>query len=167
MTYILYPVLFNAVQTQKERIKFYTRTLKHYQRGSSQFSPFKNKFSTGYHQCSFKKKHFILFVNTDVRNLSRRILFTIKEKVKDLTFLKLYLLYHFIWLRFRISQAIIKCVFIAISGMYTYCEYFFQKLWKSWTTPELNCCTSKENWAVYNDFNRERSQGSVIIGLVW
>lgn len=38
---------------------------------------------------------------------------------------------------------------------------------KSWTTPEMNCCTSKENWAVYNDFNRERSQGSVIIGLLW
>lgn len=102
-----------------------------------------------------KKKKSFLFVNTDMRNLVEEYFLPCMEEVKDLIFLKLYLLYHTIWLRVRISQAIIKCVFIAISGMYTYCEYCSQKLWKSWTTPELNCCTSKENWAVYNDFNRE------------
>lgn len=43
MAYILYLILFNAVQTLKGRIKIYVRTLKHDERGSSQFSPFKNK----------------------------------------------------------------------------------------------------------------------------
>lgn len=31
-----------------------------------------------------KKKYFISFVNADVRNLSERIRFSIKEKAKDL-----------------------------------------------------------------------------------
>lgn len=94
MTYILYPVWFNAVQTQKERIKFYIRTLKHDKRGSSQFSPFKNKFPAQDITDAVKKKKSFLFVNTDMRNLVEEYFLPCKEEVKDLIFLKLYLLYH-------------------------------------------------------------------------
>lgn len=159
----------NAVQTHEERIAFYIRTLKHDTRGSSQFSPCSTMLLHRISPMQLKKrKKILLFVNIDVRNLGERTPLAMEGRGEGSDFfLKLYLLFHIIWLRVRISQAIIKCVFIAISGMYTYCEYCFQKLRKSWTTPELNCYTSKENWAVYNDFTRERSQGSVIIGLVW
>lgn len=93
MTYILYLVWFNAVQTQKERIKCYIRTLKHDKRGSSQFSPFKNKFTAQDITGAVKKKSF-LFVNADMRNVVEEYFLPRKEEVKDLIFLKLYLLYH-------------------------------------------------------------------------
>lgn len=72
MAYILYPVLFNAVQTQKERIRFYFRTLKHDTRGSSQFSPFKTHLLHRISPMQLKEKKKVLFVNADMRNLSER-----------------------------------------------------------------------------------------------
>lgn len=80
MAYILYPVLFNAVQTQEERITFYIRTLKHDTRGSSQFSPCKTKFLHMISAMQLQKRKIILFVNIDMRNLSERILSTMEER---------------------------------------------------------------------------------------
>lgn len=81
MAYILYPILFNAVQTQEERIMFYIRTLKHDTRGSSQFSPRKTKLLHRISPMQLEKsKKIILFVNNDMRNLSERILLTMEER---------------------------------------------------------------------------------------
>lgn len=97
MAYILYPILFNAVQTLKGRIKFYVRTLKHDKRAVHNFHLSKQSCCTEYHHCSLKKKKVFLFVNTDVRSLfNERTLLPRQEEVKDLAFLKLYLLNHVI-----------------------------------------------------------------------
>lgn len=57
--YILYPVLFHAVQTRQERSQFYIRTLKQEKRGSSHFSPFKNKSAAQNITLAVFKKPFI------------------------------------------------------------------------------------------------------------
>lgn len=89
MTYILYPVWFNAVQTQKERIKFYIRTLKHDKRGSSQFSPFKNKFPAQDITDAVKKKKKKFFICEHwYEKLSGRILFTMYGRGEGSDFFK-------------------------------------------------------------------------------
>lgn len=73
--YILYPILFNAVQTRIERSKFYIRTLKQEKRGSSHFHLSETNRLHRISPLQFLKS--LLFVNTDVRSLlNERALFT-------------------------------------------------------------------------------------------
>lgn len=73
--YILYPVLFHAVQTRQERSQFYIRTLKQEKGAVHIFHLSKTNQLHRISPLQFLKS--LLFVNADVRSLlNERTLFT-------------------------------------------------------------------------------------------